>query len=119
MHTLIKLEDVAKMLLAYLGTLYLGFPGWMFYVWLFVPDVSMIGYLINPRVGALLYNFVHHQGTAIIVLLAGFYWSSDNLQFAGLVLWGHSSMDRIFGYGLKYADHFKHTHLGWIGKHKE
>ncbi|WP_206365138.1 DUF4260 family protein [Sphingobacterium corticibacterium] len=23
-------------------------------------------------------------------------------------------MDRIFGYGLKYLDDFKHTHLGWI-----
>jgi len=32
------------------------------------------------------------------------------------VLYGHSSFDRLCGYGLKYVDDFKHTHLGWIGK---
>jgi hypothetical protein len=31
-------------------------------------------------------------------------------------LLGHSSFDRVLGYGLKYDDDFKHTHLGWIGK---
>jgi hypothetical protein len=29
---------------------------------------------------------------------------------------GHSSADRILGYGLKYSDSFHHTHLGWIGR---
>jgi|GEM_PF-4046304 len=27
-------------------------------------------------------------------------------------------MDRIFGYGLKFGDNFRHTHLGGIGKLK-
>ena len=35
---------------------------------------------------------------------------------AGLIIYGHSSMDRALGYGLKFGDHFQHTHLGWIGK---
>ena len=34
---------------------------------------------------------------------------------AGLIIYGHSCMDRMLGYGLKFGDHFKHTHLGWIG----
>jgi hypothetical protein len=38
------------------------------------------------------------------------------LQLVGLILLGHSSLDRVFGYGLKYADSFRHTHLGWIGR---
>jgi hypothetical protein len=38
------------------------------------------------------------------------------LQLAGLILFGHSSMDRVMGYGLKYPDAFQHTHLGMIGK---
>ncbi|MEO6611453.1 MAG: DUF4260 family protein [Chitinophagaceae bacterium] len=29
---------------------------------------------------------------------------------------GHSSMDRMFGYGLKTNEGFKYTHLGMIGK---
>lgn len=31
---------------------------------------------------------------------------------------GHSAMDRLFGYGLKYNKGFKYTHLGEIGREK-
>jgi len=31
-------------------------------------------------------------------------------------MFGHSSMDRMFGYGLKTEEGFKYTHLGMIGK---
>jgi hypothetical protein len=99
------------MIACYLLSLKLGFSYWVFWVWLLVPDISMIGYLVNTRDGAVIYNLFHHQGLAIIVLLSGFYFGNTNLEFAGLILLGHSSMDRIFGFGLKYMDSFKHTHL--------
>ncbi|MEO5584504.1 MAG: DUF4260 family protein [Flavobacteriales bacterium] len=35
---------------------------------------------------------------------------------ASVILYGHSCMDRVFGFGLKFGDSFQHTHLGWIGK---
>jgi hypothetical protein len=38
------------------------------------------------------------------------------LSVAGLVMLGHSSLDRALGYGLKYPDAFQHTHLGTIGR---
>jgi hypothetical protein len=43
---------------------------------------------------------------------------ADNreLMNTGIVLLGHSSMDRFFGYGLKHFDGFNYTHLGQIGK---
>lgn len=111
MKTVLKWEELVKMIACYLLSLKLGFSYWVFWVWLLVPDISMLGYLVNARVGAVIYNLFHHQGLAIIVLLTGFYFGSTNLEFAGLILLGHSSMDRIFGYGLKYLDSFKHTHL--------
>lgn len=37
------------------------------------------------------------------------------MYFPGIILFGHSNMDRIFGCGLKYADSFRHTHLGMLG----
>lgn len=116
MKTLIQLEDLAKFILSYLASLYLGFAWWVFPAWLLVPDLSMLGYLANPRLGAWLYNFFHHQALGILVGIAGLYFSVSELQLAGIVLFGHSAMDRIMGYGLKYTDDFKHTHLGWIGK---
>jgi hypothetical protein len=42
--------------------------------------------------------------------------NSEVLQIAGIILFGHSSMDRTFGYGLKLGEGFKYTHLGIIGK---
>jgi hypothetical protein len=37
-------------------------------------------------------------------------------MLAGIILFAHSSMDRLFGYGLKYFTGFSDTHLGKIGK---
>lgn len=119
MNTLIRLEEVAKWLLAYLLSLHIGFAWWVFPALLLLPDLSMLGYLINTRVGAWAYNLAHHQGIAVAVGLLGLYFQSPELQLAGLVLFGHSAMDRAFGYGLKYGDHFQHTHLGWIGKQQQ
>ena len=116
MKTLLNLEDLGKLAAAYVLTQFIGFEWWVFFAWLLVPDASMIGYLINTRVGAWLYNLVHHQGVAVAVGLTGLYMSDSNIQFAGLLLFGHSAMDRIFGYGLKFSDSFHNTHLGWIGK---
>lgn len=116
MKALINLEELSKFVLAYLLSLHLGFSWWTFLALLLLPDLSMLGYLVNTRVGAWLYNLAHHQGVAIAVGLLGFYLQNLEVQLAGLVLFGHSAMDRGFGYGLKYSDHFQHTHLGWIGK---
>jgi len=37
------------------------------------------------------------------------------MEYAGLILFGHSCMDRAMGYGLKYFSGFQDTHLGKIG----
>lgn len=119
MKTLIQLEEIAKFILSYLASLYLGYSWWVFLLWLFAPDLSMLGYLVNTRVGAFSYNLFHHQGFGIAIGIAGVILSQPALQLAGLVLFGHSAMDRIMGYGLKYPDDFRHTHMGWIGKEEQ
>jgi len=114
MKTTLKLEEAAKFIFSYYLTVQLGFSWWVFWAWLLAPDIGLIGYLVNTKVGAALYNLCHHQGLAVGIWMAGLYVGDPNLQFAGILLFGHSSMDRIIGYGLKYEDNFKHTHLGWI-----
>jgi hypothetical protein len=76
----------------------------------------MIGYIVSPQIGAATYNFIHHKAVGISVFVMGMMLANQPLQLAGLILFGHSSMDRILGYGLKYPDSFQHTHLGIIGK---
>lgn len=116
MRILVRLEEA----LQFLTTVYLSYqlpvPGWWYWAFFLSPDLSMVGYLINTRVGGAMYNVVHHKGIAAVCWMGGLYLNNVELQFAGLVLYGHSSFDRLCGYGLKYSDHFKHTHLGWIGK---
>ena len=116
MNVILKLEEFGKFVLAYGATLYIGFEWWVFFAWLLAPDLSMLGYVVNTKVGAFLYNFFHHQGVAVALIVFGTLMLHQELSFAGWLLFGHSAMDRLLGYGLKYSDDFKHTHLGWIGK---
>jgi hypothetical protein len=75
----------------------------------------MLGYLGSNKLGAFTYNLLHHKGLALAVWGLGVYLTNPYLIFAGGLLFAHSSMDRIFGYGLKYVTGFKDTHLGPIG----
>jgi hypothetical protein len=113
---ILALEELAQLTATYLGTLWIGYDWWVFFALLLLPDISMIGYIINTQVGAFTYNLVHHKGMGAAIAIAGIFTGVNWLLLAGLVLYGHSAMDRIFGYGLKYGDDFKHTHLGWMGQ---
>lgn len=115
MKTLIRLEELAMFGLALYLNSFLPFDGWIFWALFLAPDLSMLGYLINTKLGAIAYNLAHHKGIAIALYLTGFYLIIPELTLAGVVLFGHSSFDRMVGYGLKFEDNFKHTHLGWLG----
>lgn len=102
------------LILLYLLPLHLSW--WLWILLFFAPDVSMIGYAVNNRMGGILYNIGHHKAVAAAVFIWGLLAGSISLQTAGLLLWAHSCFDRVLGYGLKYPEHFSHTHLGRIGK---
>lgn len=116
MKNLLRLEELAM----FVGSIYLlnafDVPWWMYIILVLGPDIGMMGYLVNNRIGAVTYNIFHHKGLAIAVYAAGIYFQHELLQITGIILFGHSSMDRMLGYGLKYFDGFKHTHLGLVGK---
>lgn len=116
MNNLLKLEELGQFLLSIILFSQLDYAWWIFPACLLLPDLSMVSYLINPKTGAWLYNIFHHKLVAIAVLFLGLWLHNSLLHLAGIILFGHSAMDRMFGYGLKFNDHFKHTHLGWIGK---
>ncbi|MEO9482972.1 MAG: DUF4260 domain-containing protein [Ekhidna sp.] len=112
MKNLIKLEELAMFLLSIYLFSFLDYSWWVYLIFILTPDIGMLGYLVNPGLGATTYNLFHHKGIALIVGFLGFWWRIPELQLAGVILFGHASMDRILGYGLKFNDNFKHTHLG-------
>jgi hypothetical protein len=116
MNNLIKLEEAAMFALGIYLFSILPYAWWWFLVLILVPDFAMIGYIFGNKAGAWAYNIFHHKAIAIVLYLAGAYFAMPVLQLAGVILFAHSSMDRMFGYGLKYEQGFKFTHLGEIGK---
>ena len=118
MKTLLKLEELAELVLGvYLfSQLYWA---WGYFLGLyFSPDLGMLGYLINPKIGAWSYNLLHHKAVAIACLLAGWYWQAETISLLGTVLLAHAAFDRLMGYGLKHESAFHATHLGVVGKQK-
>ena len=117
MKNLLKLEELLMFGLALYLFSKIGLYGWGWYALLFfAPDLSMLGYLANPRVGAWTYNLIHHKGLAVALYVLGYLLAIPWLAFTGTILFGHSSFDRVLGYGLKHEDAFQNTHLGRIGR---
>jgi hypothetical protein len=116
MQTIIKLEEFGLFVLGIYFFNQLDYAWWWFLVLLLTPDLSMIGYAFGNKAGAFLYNLFHHRGIAVVIYLGGIYFSDELLQLTGIILFTHSSFDRMLGYGLKYEKGFKFTHLGEIGK---
>lgn len=94
----------------------IGASWWMFLVFILIPDIFMLGYLKNSKLGAMIYNIGHTY--TIPFVLFGFYMLLHNPIFLPIsIIWiAHISMDRMLGFGLKFDSGFKHTHLGEIGK---
>ncbi|PFE03295.1 DUF4260 domain-containing protein [Bacillus cereus] len=87
------------------------FSWFIFFLLLLAPDVSMLAYLINNRIGAQIYNLFHTYIISILLILIGIFLKLDVLLMIGLIWTAHIGMDRLFGYGLKYQTDFKDTHI--------
>jgi Domain of unknown function (DUF4260) len=74
---------------------------------LLAPDVGILGYLANPRVGAVAYTVFHTALLSSVVV--GVVTGSEATSAVGIVWCAPIGLDRALGYGLKYAAHVKHT----------
>ncbi|WP_172559368.1 DUF4260 domain-containing protein [Vibrio fluvialis] len=113
---LLRLEGLCILLISLLFYSTSGFS-WSLFGWLFlVPDIVLLGYLFNPRVGSIAYNITHSLliplGLAAVGVILGV-----SLALSLATIWiAHIGFDRALGYGLKYGSGFTHTHLGRIGR---
>src|SRR5512139_3306100 len=100
MRNLIKLEEFFLFLLSIYLFTQLEYAWWWYALLFMAPDLGMLGYLFNPRVGALTYNLLHHKAIAVGLFLIGTWLSVPPMQLAGAIILGHSSADRVLGYSL-------------------
>ena len=89
---------------------------WWFLMLLLAPDLSFLGYLAGPKVGAAVYNAVHTTLGPLATLAVGWLLGEPLWLSLGGIWLAHVGIDRLLGYGLKYASGFDATHLGKIGR---
>ena len=88
----------------------------LFILLLLVPDLAMLGYLRDIRLGTVCYNLVHtFVGPFLIIAYAYLTRSLWLLPYA-LIWTAHIGLDRMLGFGLKYPTRFRDTHLGKMTK---
>src|SRR5919197_528459 len=73
----------------------------------------MLGYLANPRVGALAYSVFHTSLLPSVVVVVGVVTGREATSAVGIVWCAPIGMERALGDGLKYAENFRQTHLGF------
>lgn len=108
-----------------LGVAWLAVPGtwWVLFAGFLLIDLSALGYLRGPRVGAVCYNLGHSYvgplllgAVAVVVAQSGLSEGAYVACTTAALTWGfHVAVDRALGFGLKESDSFHHTHLGWLG----
>jgi hypothetical protein len=115
---LLRLEGLAVAAVTALLYARTGASWWLFAALWLAPDLSMLGYLAGPCRGARIYNAIHtYVGPAALAVSALLVHAQVALPLA-LVWANHIGVDRLLGYGLKYADGFGYTHLGRVGRKK-
>lgn len=100
-----------------------GYPWWALCALFLVFDLSALGFLAGPRVGAMAYNATHNYlGPAALALVPLLATTTDGpAGAAGLVAgcWGfHVAVDRALGYGLRSTTNPSVTHLGAVGRRR-
>lgn len=91
-----------------------GFAWSTFLLLLLAPDLAFVAYIANRNLGTFFYNALHTVALPLILAVAAFMidWTFG-IQLA-LIWLAHVGMDRTVGYGLKYTNSFKNTHLSKI-----
>jgi len=119
MTLLLRVEHAAMALAALVAFQLSDGNWWLFAALILVPDISMAGYLVNPRVGAWCYNAAHTWIAPVALWLVSVALEWPLLAQIAIILAAHIAIDRALGYGLKHESGFQDTHLGRIGRATE
>lgn len=114
--TTIKLEGLLVLIASSIAYNELGYSWKMFFILFLLPDVSLAGYFLGSRVGAIAYNIFHSYISPIALGILAYAMECHDLNYIILIWIAHIGFDRSLGFGLKYASGFRYTHLGFVGR---
>jgi hypothetical protein len=76
-----------------------------------VPDLSFVGLAAGSRVAAVAYDSVHTYVGPILLASTSVIVEWNTGVMLGLIWLAHIGIDRALGYGLRYPDAFRESHL--------
>jgi hypothetical protein len=119
LQVFLRLEGLAAAALSAVFYARTGASWWLFAALWLAPDLSILGYLGGPKLGARIYNAIHSYVTPATLAVTALLLKSPELLPFALIWMNHIGVDRLLGYGLKYPAGFQWTHLGRVGKRRE
>jgi Domain of unknown function (DUF4260) len=112
--TLLRLEALLVLSASVAGyRLMLHGSWWLFAVLFLAPDLSLSGYAARQhlRFAAAVYNTAHNYILPGLLGAAAWHWTSLGAgRIAGIWI-AHIAFDRLLGFGLKFPEGFKPTHI--------
>jgi len=81
-----RIEGLACAALALIGYADSGYSWRLFAALILLPDVTMLGYLINPSIGAAIYNLVHTLTLPILLLFGAICSSLRSARSGSFIL---------------------------------
>ena len=111
LRVLLHLEGLALLVAAVVVYVEIDASWILFAVLFLAPDVSFLGYLAGPRVGAAAYNALHTAVVPVALAVFALLADAENVLAVALVWLAHIGVDRAIGYGLKYPTALRDTHL--------
>jgi hypothetical protein len=111
---LLHTEEAVLLILPLFAYQHLHYSWLLFAILFLTPDLFMLGYLLNVRLGAAIYNLAHTLTLPLALLIIGYIQHWHLAPAIALIWTAHIAFDRLLGYGLKYPTCFKDTHLQHI-----
>jgi hypothetical protein len=111
---LLRLEEATLFIASLFAYHHLHYSWLLFAILFLTPDLFMLGYTLNRKIGSATYNLAHILVLPIALALIAFTTHHELLTAIALIWIAHITLDRLLGYGLKYPTHFKDTHLQHI-----
>lgn len=110
---MLRLEGVALFAFGVALFASTGVRWWLFAILLLAPDLSALGYLAGPRIGAWGYNLAHTYTLPAALIGVGWATGTPPALAFGSIWLCHIGLDRAVGYGLKHRTAFRSTHLSF------
>lgn len=107
---IIQLENFLLLLLCLVFYFQSTYSTILLVILFFVPDIAIIAYLINTKIGKYIYNLFHSYNIPFFLLGISLFVNTSLLTAISLIWIAHIALDRTLGMGLK-EEQFKKTHL--------